>query len=95
MLSYFSMNIDSIEGHEDYLLSKITPIVQLEHIRQHLDTLNRVVQDKVVMGKEMTSYMAIKVQETVNIVWVIIGGSKWMQTEIKFGDAILAEPKLI
>lgn len=49
--SYFSMNIDSIEGHEDYLLSKITPSVQLEHIRQHLDTLNRVVQDGVVLGQ--------------------------------------------
>ena len=42
--SYFAMNIDSMTGHEDYLLSKITPDVRLDHIQEHLDTLRRVLE---------------------------------------------------
>ena len=65
--TYFAMTIDSIEGHEDYLMSKITPDVRLDHIQEHLDTLIRVLdKDNNFLNDilEMSGHKTKKLQES-------------------------------
>ena len=66
--SYFAMNIDSIEGHENYLQSKLTPSIQLEHIQDQIESMKRVKENGDYLQQLLSKDTQILKQDYIQII---------------------------